>query len=69
MNGIAGALSVRNNSVHTYTHISYTTNKHTLNGIIHFWSAFMVRWEVTSHRLAPGMLLGYGRMLLPAAVT
>lgn len=29
----------------------------------------MVRWEVTSHRLAPGMLLGYGRMLLPAAVT
>lgn len=29
----------------------------------------MVRWEVTSHRLAPGTLLGYGRMLLPAAVT
>lgn len=26
-NGIAGALSVRNNSVYTYAHISYATNK------------------------------------------
>lgn len=67
--GLLGFISVRNNSVYTYTHISYTTNKPTLNSIIQFWNIFMVRWEVTSHRLAPGMLLGYGRMLLSAAGT
>ena len=29
----------------------------------------MVRWEATSPRLAPGLLLGYGRMLLSAGET
>lgn len=68
-NGIAGALSVRNNSVYIHTPLSYTTNKPPLNSIIQFWSIFLVRWEVTSHRLAPGMLLGYGRVLMSAAGT
>lgn len=54
--------------MYIYIHTSYTFSI-ALYSIIQFSSIFMTRWEATSHSLAPGLLPGYGSMLLSAGGT